>query len=106
VKAYGNEPNVAANFNIETYVAMALEIDNWGWAGVPIFSCGKHLSQRMTEIAIRFKARALRCVPAHRRLRANWLVLSIAQDERISLIRGQTTCAGGGPCPPEDGIPR
>ena len=56
VNAYRNEPNVAANSNIETYVAMQLEIDNWRWAGVPFyFRTGKHMSQRITEIAIRFK---------------------------------------------------
>ena len=45
VKAYRDEPNVAPDSNIETYVAMELEIDNWRWAGVPFFiRTGKHLS--------------------------------------------------------------
>ncbi len=56
VNAYRKEPNVAADSNIETYVAMELEIDNWRWAGVPFyFRTGKYMSQRNTEIAIRFK---------------------------------------------------
>ncbi|MGH7248969.1 MAG: glucose-6-phosphate dehydrogenase, partial [Pseudomonadota bacterium] len=56
VKSYRNEPNVASDSNIETYAAMRLEIDNWRWAGVPFyFRTGKHMSQRLTEIAIRFK---------------------------------------------------
>jgi Cof subfamily protein (haloacid dehalogenase superfamily) len=55
VNAYRKEPNVAADSNIETYVAMQLEIDNWRWAGVPFYlRTGKHMSQRNTEIAIRF----------------------------------------------------
>ena len=54
--AYRAEPNVAADSNTETYVAMQLEIDNWRWAGVPFFiRTGKHMSRRVTEIAIRFK---------------------------------------------------
>ena len=88
VKAYRKEPNVAADSNIETYVAMELEIDNWRWAGVPFYvRTGKHLSQRLTEIAIRFKQApyaAFQDTPVDA-LRANWLVLSIAPDEGISL---------------------
>jgi glucose-6-phosphate 1-dehydrogenase len=88
VKAYRKEPNVAADSNIETYVAMELEIDNWRWAGVPFYvRTGKHLSQRLTEIAIRFKQApyaAFQDTPVEA-LRANWLVLSIAPDEGISL---------------------
>lgn len=88
VKAYRNEPNVAADSNVETYVAMRLEIDNWRWAGVPFyFRTGKHLSQRTTEIAIRFKQApyaAFHNTPVDT-LRPNWLVLRIAPDEGISL---------------------
>jgi glucose-6-phosphate 1-dehydrogenase len=88
VKAYRNEANVESNSNIETYVAMALEIDNWRWAGVPFFlRTGKHLSQRTTEIAIRFKQApyaAFQDTPVNN-LRPNWLVLQIAPDEGISL---------------------
>ena len=88
VKAYRNEPNVATDSNIETYVAMRLEIDNWRWAGVPFyFRTGKHMSQRKTEIAIRFKQApyaAFQDTPVDT-LRPNWLVLRIAPDEGISL---------------------
>jgi glucose-6-phosphate 1-dehydrogenase len=88
VNAYRNEPNVAANSNTETYVAMQLEIDNWRWAGVPFyFRTGKHMSQRNTEIAIRFKQApyaAFQDTPVDT-LRPNWLVLRIAPDEGISL---------------------
>jgi glucose-6-phosphate 1-dehydrogenase len=88
VKAYRNEPNVANDSNIETYVAMELEIDNWRWAGVPFFlRTGKHLSQRMTEIAVRFKQApyaAFQDTPVNT-LRPNWLVLHITPDEGISL---------------------
>ncbi len=88
VNAYRKEPNVAADSNIETYVAMQLEIDNWRWAGVPFyFRTGKHMSQRNTEIAIRFKQApyaAFQDTPVDT-LRPNWLVLRIAPDEGISL---------------------
>ena len=74
--------------NVETYVAMQLEIDNWRWAGVPFYiRTGKHMSQRNTEIAIRFKQApytAFQDTPVDT-LRPNWLVLRIAPDEGISL---------------------
>jgi glucose-6-phosphate 1-dehydrogenase len=88
VKPYRQEPDVAPDSDIETYVAMQLEIDNWRWAGVPFYiRTGKHLSQRNTEIAIRFKQApnaAFQDTPVDT-LRPNWLVLRIAPDEGISL---------------------
>jgi glucose-6-phosphate 1-dehydrogenase len=88
VSAYRQAPNVAAESNVETYVAMRLEIDNWRWAGVPFYiRTGKHMSQRLTEIAIRFKQApyaAFKDTPVDT-LRPNWLVLRIAPDEGISL---------------------
>jgi len=87
-KAYRQEPDVAPDSNVETYVALQFEIDNWRWAGVPFyFRTGKHMSQRTTEIAIRFKQApytAFQDTPVES-LRPNWLVLSIAPDEGISL---------------------
>jgi glucose-6-phosphate 1-dehydrogenase len=88
VQAYRQEPNVADDSNVETYVAMELEIDNWRWAGVPFFlRTGKHLGRRMTEIAIAFKQApyaAFQETPVGA-LRPNWLTLRIAPEEGISL---------------------
>jgi glucose-6-phosphate 1-dehydrogenase len=73
---------------VETYAALELEIDNWRWAGVPFFvRTGKHLSGRMTEIAIRFKQAPyaiFQDTPVEA-LNPNWLVIRIAPDEGISL---------------------
>ena len=81
-------PNVAPGSNTGTYVAMQLEIDNWRWAGVPFcLRMGKYMSQRNTEIAIRFKRApyaAFQDTPVDT-LRPNWLVLRISPDEGISL---------------------
>ena len=88
VKAYRQEFNVAPESNVETYVAMRLEIDNWRWAGVPFYvRTGKHMSLRNTEIAIRFKQAPYAAFQGTsvNTLRANWLVLRIAPDEGISL---------------------
>jgi glucose-6-phosphate 1-dehydrogenase len=87
-KAYRQEPNVAPESNVETYVAMQLEIDNWRWAGVPFYiRTGKHMTERLTEIAIRFKQAPhipFENTPVDA-LPPNWLVLRIAPDEGISL---------------------
>jgi glucose-6-phosphate 1-dehydrogenase len=87
-KAYRQEPNVAPNSNVETYVAMQLEIDNWRWAGVPFYlRTGKYMSERNTEIAIRFKqapSAAFQDTPVET-LRPNWLVLRVGPNEGISL---------------------
>jgi glucose-6-phosphate 1-dehydrogenase len=88
VKAYRKEANVASDSNVETYVAMRLEIDNWRWAGVPFYiRTGKHLTRRMTEIAVQFKQApyAVFGKTEVEALRPNWLVLGIAPDEGISL---------------------
>jgi glucose-6-phosphate 1-dehydrogenase len=86
--AYRKEPDVAPDSTVETYVALQFEIDNWRWAGVPFYvRTGKHLSERPTEIAIRFKQApyaVFQGTPVDT-LRPNWLVLRIAPDEGISL---------------------
>jgi glucose-6-phosphate 1-dehydrogenase len=88
VHAYREEPDVASDSPVETFVAMRLEIDNWRWAGVPFYlRTGKHMSHRTTEIAIRFKqapARAFAATPIAD-LPPNWLVLQIQPEEGISL---------------------
>ena len=88
VKAYRQEPMLRQIRMSRPMSRCRLEIDNWRWAGVPFYlRTGKHLSQRMTEIAIRFKQApyaAFQDTPVET-LRPNWLVLRIAPDEGISL---------------------
>ncbi len=88
VPAYRQEPRVAADSNIETFVAMRLLIDNWRWAGVPFYlRTGKRLAARSTEIAIRFKRAPyalFRETPVEE-LDADWLILRVQPDESIRL---------------------
>jgi glucose-6-phosphate 1-dehydrogenase len=56
VPGYRQEPNVSPTSHVETFVAMRLEIDNWRFAGVPIYiRAGKRLTKRTTEISVHFK---------------------------------------------------
>ncbi len=88
VAGYRQEKDVAPDSGTETYVAMRLAIDNWRWAGVPFYvRTGKHMSRRVSEIAIRFKPAPY--APFEdtdvAALAPNWLLLQIQPDEGIAL---------------------
>jgi glucose-6-phosphate 1-dehydrogenase len=56
VPAYREEPNVAPQSKVETYVAIKAHVDNWRWGGVPFYlRAGKRLNKRVTEISLHFK---------------------------------------------------
>jgi glucose-6-phosphate 1-dehydrogenase len=53
---YLSVPGVSSGSTVETFVAVKVDIDNWRWAGVPIFiRCGKKLALTSTEIMVEFK---------------------------------------------------
>ena len=88
VPEYRQEKDVDPNSPVETYVAMQLAIDNWRWAGVPFYlRTGKHMSRRVTEIAIRFKPAPYAPFEDTNvaALPPNWLLLQIQPDEGIAL---------------------
>lgn len=56
VPAYREEPDVAKDSRVDTFVAMRVHVDNWRWGGVPFYvRAGKRMARRVTEIAIQFK---------------------------------------------------
>ncbi|MCS6771429.1 MAG: glucose-6-phosphate dehydrogenase [Kiritimatiellae bacterium] len=95
VPGYLAEERIPSNSTTETYVALRLHIDNWRWAGTPIFlRTGKRMARRLTEIAIQFKKPPLQwfqlveCVGDVcdlSRASPNLLVFRIQPDEGISL---------------------
>ena len=88
LKGYRDEAGVSPVSNVETYVAMKLEIESWRWAGVPFYlRTGKRLNKKMTEIAVQFrKVPSLLLSNAKGSLvSGNWLVIRIQPDEGISL---------------------
>jgi glucose-6-phosphate 1-dehydrogenase len=91
VPAYRDEPNVAKDSIVETFVALKLLIDNWRWADVPFYlRTGKRLAARDTEIAITFKRAPFMLFrnTSVDQLASNRLVLHIQPDEGISLRFG------------------
>lgn len=52
---YLQEDNVREHSDTETFVAIKLFIDNWRWAGVPIYvRTGKHLPETVLEAVVEF----------------------------------------------------
>jgi glucose-6-phosphate 1-dehydrogenase len=53
---YRDEPGVAADSTVETFVAAHVEIDSWRWAGVPIFlRTGKAMAVSRQTVTVVFK---------------------------------------------------
>jgi glucose-6-phosphate 1-dehydrogenase len=91
VTGYRDEPLVAPDTSIDTYVALKVTIDNWRWADVPFYlRTGKRLPRRSTEIIIQFKRVPLslfRRTPVDH-LAPNQLVIRLQPNEGISLRFG------------------
>ncbi len=91
VPAYRDEEGVAPDSTTETYVALRLRVENWRWAGVPIYvRTGKRLPVRLTEVALQFHSVPFLAFEGlmSRQLRPNTLVLRIQPNEGISLHFG------------------
>jgi glucose-6-phosphate 1-dehydrogenase len=78
-QGYLDVAGVAERSVTETFVALRLEIDNWRWAGVPIFiRAGKALATRVTEVRLVFRRPPrLRFVGQERHGEPNQIVLRI-----------------------------
>ncbi len=89
VPGYCEEKNVDPKSRTETFVALKLSIENWRWAGVPIYlRHGKRLTKRISEVAIQFKRPPyllFRGVSSEQ-MQPNVLSLRIQPNEGISLL--------------------
>lgn len=91
VPGYRQESGVSPESMTETYVALRLRVENWRWAGVPIYvRTGKRLPYRVTEVALQFHNVPFLAFDGamSRQLRPNTLVLRIQPREGISLHFG------------------
>jgi glucose-6-phosphate 1-dehydrogenase len=79
---------VAADSNVETYLALRLFVDNWRWSGVPFYlRSGKCLALSASEVRVQFRPTphvlfAAQCGP---KLDANSLTLRLQPNEGITL---------------------
>ena len=91
VPGYRDEDGVDPHSQTETYVAMRLRVDNWRWAGVPIYvRTGKYLPKRVTEVAMEFNRvpHLPFAMSQAEGLEPDALVLRIQPDEGITLRFG------------------
>jgi glucose-6-phosphate 1-dehydrogenase len=91
VVGYRQEQDVAPDSQTETYLALRLTVDNWRWAGVPVYvRTGKRLPARVTEVVLTFRQvpHLLFDSRTSRDLRPNALILRIQPNEGISLEFG------------------
>lgn len=89
--AYRDEEGVPDDSSTETFVAMKLTLDNWRWAGVPIYlRTGKRLPIRATEICIQFRKAPFTLFRKTdvEHLPPSRLILRLQPDEGISLSFG------------------
>jgi glucose-6-phosphate 1-dehydrogenase len=89
---YRQEDRVNPESTTETFAAMKLQIENWRWAGVPIYiRAGKRLAKRVTEVTVVFKQPPLHLFKSNDpkgQVKSNILKMRIQPDEGISLTFG------------------
>jgi len=88
VPGYLEEEGVPEGSRTETYAALRLEVDNWRWAGVPIYlRTGKRLTRKVTEIVVTLKPVPHLAFSGDGSLgvRPNQLVLTVQPNEGASL---------------------
>ena len=86
-RGYTDVNGVAKGSPTETFVALRLEIDNWRWAGVPIFlRAGKALPDRVTEVRLfTHRVPSMSFLPERSRAGPNQIVLRIDPDPGLRL---------------------
>jgi glucose-6-phosphate 1-dehydrogenase len=91
VPGYLEEEGIADDSRTETYAALRLEVDNWRWAGVPIYlRTGKRLARKVTEIAVTLKPVPHLAFEAAGSVgvQPNQLVMAVQPNEGVSLSLG------------------
>jgi glucose-6-phosphate 1-dehydrogenase len=77
---------VRPNSNVETFVAIKLAIDNWRWAGVPIYiRAGKELPITAAEVIVEFKRPPRETFGEHVPTSSSHMRLRIGPDMGVAL---------------------
>jgi glucose-6-phosphate 1-dehydrogenase len=84
---YRSIDGVAPDSQTETFAALRLEIDNWRWAGVPVFiRTGKRLPVTQTELRLVFRRPPQLGFSAFRDIEPNQLVVKLDPSTGIQLL--------------------
>src|SRR5947209_3069517 len=85
-RGYRAEPGVAADSQMETFAAVRLHIDNWRWAGVPVYiRAGKCLPVTTAEVFVQLKPPPRMVFDEDQQGRPNYLRFRVSPDVFISL---------------------
>lgn len=86
---YREEDGVAADSETETFIALKVGIDNWRWAGVPIYlRTGKRMAEGQRIISIAFKEAPRTMFPAGSGVGSqgpDHLTFDLADNSKVSL---------------------
>jgi len=87
VNGFNQEADEVANSNVETFVAIRANIDNWRWSGTPFYlRTGKRLQEKASEIIIQFKPVSHSIFPAEAGgLHSNRLTIRVQPNEGVTL---------------------
>jgi glucose-6-phosphate 1-dehydrogenase len=91
VPGYLEEEGVPDDSRTETFVSLKLKVDNWRWAGVPIYlRTGKRLARKVTEIAVILKPVPHLAFEAEGSVgvQPNQIVLTMQPNEGVSISLG------------------
>jgi glucose-6-phosphate 1-dehydrogenase len=91
VDGYLDEADVPEDSRTETYAGLCLHVDNWRWAGVPMYlRTGKRLARKVTEIVVTLKP-----VPhlafaqdGSVGVQPNQIILAVQPNEGVSITLG------------------
>ena len=85
-EGYLDEDGVAPESDTETFVAVEVEIDNWRWAGVPIYlRTGKCMAESRHMVTLDFREPAMRMFPTEvQHQGANQLVFELSEPGSIT----------------------
>ena len=85
VPGYREEPNVEADSDTETYVALRLRLESWRWSGVPfLLRTGKRLARKISEVAVFFRDPPHLLFADQPAPRPNSLVVHVQPDEGVT----------------------
>ncbi len=86
---YRETPGVASDSDTETFIALRVAIDNWRWAGVPIYlRTGKRMAEGIRIISIAFKEAPRSMFPAGSGVGTqgpDHLTFDLADNSKVSL---------------------
>ncbi len=88
VPGYLEEEGVAPDSTTETFAALAVDIDNWRWKGVPFhLRTGKRLPRKLTQVAVLFREPPVCLFDTDEacQVHANVLFITLQPDEGFDL---------------------